>query len=202
MAAAPRRLQFPDDSLTRNIHVMSLTAACLTSTVSGEVQQQDVGAEAAQVVQRLQVLLQFPVGEFTPEDRRQVTEDVGVQRRGPAPEIRKFKSSSCSDLESVLATVCERWVTVGPCASAHNVGGGTRQMITSHNKDELTRPRRRTCASQGVGTAGSCTLRRLGTAETHSTAREAGRLWPPGPPHLLPAQLLVFLWFFHSSESD
>lgn len=52
----------------------------LTSAVSGEVQQQDVGAEAAQVVQRLQMLLQFPVGQFALEDRRQVTEHIGVQR--------------------------------------------------------------------------------------------------------------------------
>lgn len=52
--------------------------------VSGEVEQQHVAAEAAQVVQRLQVLLQLPAGEFTPEDGRQVPEDVGVQRRRPA----------------------------------------------------------------------------------------------------------------------
>lgn len=68
-------------------------AACsgrgLTSAVSGEVQQQDVGAEAAQVVQRLQVLLQFPVGQFALQDGRQVTEHVGVQRRRPAESHSK-----------------------------------------------------------------------------------------------------------------
>lgn len=56
----------------------------LTSAVSGEVEQKDVGAEAAQVVQRLQVLLQLPVGQFALEDGRQVSEHVGVQRRRPA----------------------------------------------------------------------------------------------------------------------
>lgn len=52
-----------------------------TSAVSWEVQQQDVGAEAAQVVQRLQVLLEFPIGQFTPEDGCQVTKHIGIQRR-------------------------------------------------------------------------------------------------------------------------
>lgn len=56
----------------------------VTSPVSGEVQEQDVAAEVAQVVQRLQVLLQFHVGKFTPEDWRQVTKHVGVQRGRPA----------------------------------------------------------------------------------------------------------------------
>ncbi len=58
--------------------------AALTSAVSGEVEQQDVAAEARQVVQRFQVLLQFPVGQFGLEDGSQVTEHVGVQRRRPA----------------------------------------------------------------------------------------------------------------------
>ncbi len=35
--------------------------------------------------------------------------------------------------------------------------------------DELTSPRRRTCVSRAVGTAGSCTLQHHGTTETHST---------------------------------
>lgn len=52
----------------------------LTSAISGEVQQQDVGAEVGQVFKRLQVLLQFPVRQFGLEDGRQMTEHVGVQR--------------------------------------------------------------------------------------------------------------------------
>lgn len=56
----------------------------LTSAISGEVQQQDVGAEVGQVFKRLQVLLQFPVRQFGLEDGRQMTEHVGVQRRWPA----------------------------------------------------------------------------------------------------------------------
>lgn len=56
----------------------------LTSAVSGEVQQQDVGAKVGQVVEGLQMLLQLPVGQFGLQDRCQVTEHVGVQRRGPA----------------------------------------------------------------------------------------------------------------------
>lgn len=42
----------------------------LTSAVSGEVEQQDVGAEVVQVVEGLQVLLQFPVGQFGLQDGR------------------------------------------------------------------------------------------------------------------------------------
>lgn len=56
----------------------------VTSPVPGEVEQQDVAAEAAQVVQRLEVLLQLHVGKFTPEDWRQVTKHVGIQRGRPA----------------------------------------------------------------------------------------------------------------------
>lgn len=56
----------------------------VTSPVPGEVEEQDVAAEAAQVVQRLQVLLQLGVGEFTPEDRGQVAKHVGVQGGRPA----------------------------------------------------------------------------------------------------------------------
>lgn len=56
----------------------------LTSAVSGEVEQQDVGAEVAQVVQGLQVLLQLSVGKSALQDGSQVAEDVGVQRRRPA----------------------------------------------------------------------------------------------------------------------
>lgn len=69
-----------DSGLIQRLH----SASALTSAVSGEVQQQDVGAEVVQVVQRLQVLLQFPAGQFGLEDGRQVTEHVGVQRRRPA----------------------------------------------------------------------------------------------------------------------
>lgn len=58
----------------------------LTSAISGEVEQQDVAAEVGQVVQGSQMLLQLPVGQLTPQDRRQMTEDVGVQRGGPAEE--------------------------------------------------------------------------------------------------------------------
>lgn len=65
-------------------NLLPLVWVCgLTSAVSGEVEQQDVGAEAAQVVEGLQVLLQFPVGQFGLQDGRQVTEHVGVQRRRP-----------------------------------------------------------------------------------------------------------------------
>lgn len=56
----------------------------LTAAVLGEVEQQDVAAEAAQVVQGLEVLLQFAVGQLGLQDGGQVAEDVGVQRTGSA----------------------------------------------------------------------------------------------------------------------
>lgn len=64
--------------------IRPLVDRVLTSAISGEVQQQDVGAEVGQVFKRLQVLLQFPVRQFGLEDGRQMTEHVGVQRRWPA----------------------------------------------------------------------------------------------------------------------
>lgn len=62
----------------------------LTSAVSGEVQQQDVGAEVAQVLEGFQMLLQFPVGQFGLQDGRQVSKHVGVQRRRPADSQQSY----------------------------------------------------------------------------------------------------------------
>lgn len=57
----------------------------LTSVgVSGKIQQQDVAAEVAEVVEVSQVLLQLPIGQLGLQDGCQVTKDVGVQRRWPA----------------------------------------------------------------------------------------------------------------------
>lgn len=59
----------------------------VTSAVSGEVQQQDVGAEVAQVVEGFQMLLKSPVWQLGLEDGSQVTKHVCVQRRRPAGEM-------------------------------------------------------------------------------------------------------------------
>lgn len=61
-----------------------LVDCCLTSAISGKVEQQDVGAEVGQVVEGFQMLLKFPIWQFGFQDGCQVTKYISIQRRRPA----------------------------------------------------------------------------------------------------------------------
>lgn len=65
--------------------------AHLTS-VPGEVEAEDGGAVVAQVLQGLQVLLQFPVGQLRFQERRQAAEDKGI--KGSRPGEQKSATGS------------------------------------------------------------------------------------------------------------
>lgn len=56
------------------------------TSVPGEVEAEDGGAVVAQVLQGLQVLLQFPVGQLRLQERRQAAEDEGVEGRRPGAQ--------------------------------------------------------------------------------------------------------------------
>lgn len=82
------------------IKQFQLGSVRLTSAVSGEVEQQDVGAEVGQVVEGFQMLLQFPVGQFGLQDWCQLTEHVGVQRRRPAEVKRQILGTVYTKLKT------------------------------------------------------------------------------------------------------
>lgn len=56
------------------------------TSVPGEVEAEDGGAVVAQVLQGLQVLLQFPVGQLGLQERRQAAEDQGVEGGWPGTQ--------------------------------------------------------------------------------------------------------------------
>ena len=70
------------------IYVDRRRTAALTFPVSGEVEQQDVGAEERQVVQGLELLLQLGVGQLGLQQGGQVSEHHRVQGGRPGGGAR------------------------------------------------------------------------------------------------------------------
>lgn len=59
---------------------MSHESPLLTIELTGEVQSEDVGTEASQVVQRLQMMLETTARQLDLQQRRQVSKHICIQR--------------------------------------------------------------------------------------------------------------------------
>lgn len=85
------------------------------TSVPGEVEAKDGGAVVAQVLQGLQVLLQFPVGQLCLQEWRQAAEDKGV--KGGWPGAQKPATGSRSLLLSPPKATQTHQPPPDPCAS-------------------------------------------------------------------------------------